>query len=97
MTSIPHVREQIARLHERPTVPTITALADLAAVALAVAAVAVDRRLLAGAIAVGTLVVVQRHTALRPIPRAVVLGVRQTLFGLAVVIAAAIGVLATAG
>jgi hypothetical protein len=97
VTSIPHVREQIARLHERPTTPAVTVLADLAAVALAVAAVAVDQRLLAGAVAVGTLVVVQRLTALRPIPRAVVLGVRQTLFGLAVVIATAIGVLATAG
>ena len=97
VTSIPHVREQIARLHGRPTAPAITALADLAAAALAVAAVAADQRLLVGAVAVGTLVVAQRVTALRPVPRAVVLGVRQTLFGLAVVLAAAIGVLATAG
>jgi hypothetical protein len=97
VTSIPHVREQIARLHERPITPAITRLADVAAVVLAVTAVAVDHRLLAGAVAVGALVVVQRLAALRPIPRAVVLGVRQTLFGLAVVVAAAIGVLATAG
>jgi hypothetical protein len=97
VTSIPHVREQIARLHERPTAPAITVLADLAAVALAVAAVIVDHRLLVGALAVATLVAAQRLTAIRPVPRAVVLGVRQTLFGLAVVIATALGVLATAG
>jgi hypothetical protein len=97
VTSIPHVREQIARLHDRPTFPTTTVLADAAAGALAIGAVVVDHRLLVGAIAIGTLVAVQRLTTRRPLPRAVVLGVRQTLLGIAIVIAAAIGVLATAG
>jgi hypothetical protein len=97
VTSIPHVREQITRLHDRPTTPRTTAFADLAAGALAGGAVVVDHRLLVGAVAIGALVVVQRLTARRPLPRAVVLGVRQTLLGCAVVIAAAIGVLATAG
>jgi hypothetical protein len=44
-----------------------------------------------GAIAVAALIVVQRLLRLRPTPRAVILGLTQTAFGLVVVVAAAVG------
>jgi hypothetical protein len=96
-TSIPHVRAQIARLHQR-AVPSRAALAgDVAAVTLAAAAVLLDRSLIAGAISVLVVMAVQRLSATRPVPRPVVLGLRQTALGLGVVLVTAAAVLAAAG
>ena len=93
LTSIPHVRDQIARLHGRPVSVASGLAADGAALVVAAAAVALDDRLLAGAIAVGAVVVIQRLTARGEIPRAVVLGVRQMALGFGVVLVTAVGVL----
>ncbi len=87
-TAIPHVREQIARLHHRPAPAATTLIADGAAVAIAAAAVAVDAAVAAGSAAVVAVVAVQRITARRPVP-AKVIGIRQTILGLAVVVATA--------
>lgn len=94
-TSIPHVRGLIARLHGRPERVATTFVADCVAVTLAAAAVAGDRALVTGAISVIVVVVIQRVTARRPLPRVAVLGIRQMLLGLAVVLATAAGVLAS--
>jgi hypothetical protein len=91
VTAIPHVRAQIARLHDRPRTPRVEALADAAALGLAAAAVAVHPPFLAGAVAVTAVVAVQRATAGSPVP-AKVLGLRQTGLGALVVIATALGV-----
>ena len=95
VTSIPHVRAQIARLHERAVSATLGLVADGTALALAVTAVVLDDRLLAGALAVVAVVAVQRLTARGEIPRAVVLGMRQMALGFGVVLVTAAGVLIT--
>lgn len=90
-TSIPHVRALIARLHDRPTSDPALVVADVGALATAALAVAVEPAVAAGAVAIVCVVVVQRLTARAPVPAKVV-GIRQTLFGLAVVIATAVGI-----
>jgi len=96
-TSIPHVRDRVAELHGRPEVPRQSVVADGIAVALAAMAVGVDPQLLAGALAVGAVIVIQRASALRPTPPAVVLGMRQLGLGLAVVVVTTLGVILTSG
>ena len=95
VTSIPHVRGLVARLHGRTYRDASTVVSDCAAIAGAVAAVWLDRGLFVGAIAVVAVVVIQRITARRPLPRATVLGIRQTAMGLGVVVATAAGSLAS--
>jgi len=91
VSAIPYVRDQIARLHHRPTTPRLLVLADSAAVALAAIAVAVSWVFLAGAAAVVVVIVVQRATARTVVP-AKVLGIRQSVLGVLVVAATAVGV-----
>jgi len=95
-TSLPHVRAQIARLRQRPSQPWAASAGDLAAVALSAGAVVLDRSLLAGAAAVLVLITIQRRAESRPVPRPVVVGMRQTAMGIVVVLVTAIGVLASA-
>lgn len=94
-TSIPHVRAQIARLHGRPSQARAATAGEVAAVALAGAAAALDRSLAAGAAAVLVVMALQRLAGAKPVPRPVVLGMRQMAMGLGVVIVTAIGVLAS--
>lgn len=91
LSSIPHVRAQVLHIHGRqaPVLPTI--LGDIAALAVAAAAVLLDPTLIIGAIAILGLVVIQRITLLRPPRPAKILGVRQMILGFAVVGATAIG------
>jgi hypothetical protein len=91
LSSIPHVRAQVLRIHGRaaPSAPTL--LADIAALATAAVAVLLEPALLLGAIAVTGLVAIQRVTLARPPRPAKVLGVRQMVLGFAVVGATAIG------
>ncbi len=93
VTSIPFVRAQIARLHEHPDRASTLVIADVVAVVVAATAVGLDRSLLAGAVAIAGVIVFQRVSARSPLPRAVVLGVRQTVLGLVVVLVTAVGVL----
>ena len=90
-TAIPHVRAQIARLHGRPWSSRLLFVADAAAIALVVAASAADLAVSAGAVAVVGVIAFQRRTAATPVP-AKVIGLRQTLLGLAVVAATAVGI-----
>lgn len=90
-TAIPHVRAQIARLHHRPWSSRDLLVADATAFALAAAAAATDPAVAAGSVAVVGMVALQRITAAKPVP-ATVIGIRQSVLGLAVVAATAVGI-----
>lgn len=90
-TAIPHVRALIARMRGRTPSSTGLLLADAAALALAVVAAVLAPATTAGAVAVAAVVVIQRVTATKPAPPKVV-GIRQTILGLGVVVATVIGI-----
>lgn len=85
LTSIPHVRAQILRIHGRKAPPAPTLVGDGGALLVALGAVLLDASLLLGALAIPSLVVVQRLTLARPPRPAKVLGVRQMVLGFTVV------------
>ncbi len=93
VTSVPFVRERVAELHHRPDPPVPLVLWDAVAVVIVVVAAVLDASLVAGALAVLGVIALQRLSLLRPTPRAVVLGIRQTLLGLSVVMITWLGVL----
>ena len=95
VTSIPHVRSQIARLHERRPDVRVTRIGDASACGFAVVAVLVEPSVAAGAIAVLGVVVLQFVRRRRPLAPIKVIGVLQMLLGLAVVVVTAIGVAST--
>lgn len=92
LTSIPWVRAQIARLHGRPPDATPLLGADLAAVAVAAGAAALDGSVVAGAVAVAAVVGLQRLSERRPVSRAAILGIHQMILGFGVVTVTALGV-----
>jgi hypothetical protein len=92
VSSIPHVRAQVLRIHGQATPVLGTIVGDLAAVVAALVAVVLDQSLLAGAVAIVGLIVVQRVTLARPPRPAKVLGVRQMVLGFTVVGVTALGV-----
>jgi hypothetical protein len=94
VTSIPFVRSQVALLHGRTTSTTVGVVTDVGAVLIAGLAVLVDDAVTVGAAAIVAIVAYQRLSGLRPPDRAVVLGVRQTVVGLTLVLVTALGVLA---
>lgn len=97
VTSIPHVRDQIRRLHGRPTSTTGPLVADAVAVLLVAAAAVAVPELVGGAAAVIAVVIAQRIGALRPAPSAIVVGVRQSILGVAVVLCTWLGVVLAGG
>lgn len=94
VTSIPFVRDQVARLHGHTPKRVGLVLTDAAALLLAAAAVAVVPGALAGAATIAVVVLYQRVSALRPVKSAAVIGARQMVVGLTVVLVTALGVLA---
>ena len=92
LTSIPYVRGQIARVHGRRQIGWATATGDLLAVAFVALAAGLASELLAGALAVLGLIFVQRVLAHGPPRPATVIGIQQTVLGLAVVVITAAGV-----
>ena len=94
VASIPFVRLQLARYKEQPARRLTSDAAQGAAVVVAVGAVALDTRTLAGLGAIAVLAVVQLWAARRPPPAAPVLGAQQVVVGLTVVLVTALGVLA---
>lgn len=95
VASIPYVRTQIIRTRRGSSPIAVTGLFQLAGATVGFAAVAVSARVLAGAVAVSAVAVMQ-VTALRRahIPPVNVIGLRQMAAGLAIVAATALGVLA---
>jgi hypothetical protein len=91
LSSIPHVRAQVHRLHDReaPTLPGV--VGDLAAFGLAVTATLLEPTLFMGTLAIAGLIIIQRITLARPPRPAKILGIRQMILGFAVVGATAIG------
>ena len=92
LSSIPHVRAQVLRIHGREAQARPIILGDLAALSTALAAVLLEPTLVLGAASIGVLVAVQRVTLVRPPRPARVLGVRQMILGFGVVAATAMGV-----
>lgn len=95
-TSIPHVRAQIARLHQRPPQARAAAAGDIAALGFAAVAVSLDRDLCAGGLAVLLIIAAQRALSTRPVPRPVTIGLRQMAMGFGVVIVTAAGIVLSA-
>jgi hypothetical protein len=92
-TSIPHVRVQIARLRHKVPEARAAAAGNVAAVVLAASAVVLDHALAAGAVAVAAIIAVQQLALRRPVPRPVVLGMRQMAMGFGLVVVTAVGAL----
>jgi len=92
LSSIPHVRAQILRIHGRQAAGQPTVVGDAAALAVAGVAVLLDWSLVLGALAIVGLVLIQRANLARPPRPAKVLGVRQMALGFTVVGVTAIGV-----
>ncbi len=92
VAAIPTVRDQVGRLHGRPGAPRTLVVADVAATAVATAAALLSPAVRVGALAVLGLVAAQRLLERRPTDRAVVIGLRQTVLGLALVAVTALGV-----
>jgi hypothetical protein len=90
--SIPFVRVQIARLRHVGSPVRSSDVAQAVSLLVAVAAMLTDRALLAGTLAVATLSLVQLVGVRRPAPPVKVLGVRQLVLGLVVVVITAVGV-----
>jgi YwiC-like protein len=94
VASIPFVRLQLARYKRQPARRLTSDAAQGAAVAVAIGAVALDPRTLAGLGAIAVLAVLQLWAARRRAPAASVLGVQQLVVGLTVVLVTALAVLA---
>jgi len=94
LTTIPFVRDQVSLLHGRPTAPGMVAAGDITALVVAVGAGLLETGVVAGSATVAAIVVFQRVTGRNPPPTAVVLGVRQTVIGLTLVLITGLGVLA---
>ncbi|MEA2026511.1 MAG: YwiC-like family protein [Chloroflexota bacterium] len=92
LSSIPHVRAQVLRLHRQEVPAALTLVGDLTALGTAIVAVLLEPTLILGALAVVGLIVIQRITLARPPRPARILGVRQMILGFTVVGATAAGV-----
>ncbi len=93
VTSIPHVREMITRLHARPQLTRLGMFADGVALLAALGAAMLDPALIAGAVAMVLVVLIQRRWLRGAVVRAVVTGTRQMALGMFVVAACTFGVL----
>ena len=91
VASVPFARVQVQRLHGNPPSPRASDVAQVAGVALAAVSVVVDGGVLAGAVAVAVVAMVQFAWSRAPARPAMAVGVSQLVFGLAVVMATAIG------
>jgi hypothetical protein len=94
VASVPFARVQVLRLRATPPSTITSDLALGAAVVLAAVAYAVDQAVLAGAVAVVVVTLVELAWSRGPARPAKVVGFAQLGFGLAVVVATAIGVAA---
>lgn len=91
LSSIPHVRAQVLRIHGHAPPARLTLAGDGAALVVAAVAVLLDGSLVLGAAAIVGLIAIQRFTLVRPPRAARVLGVRQMVLGFGVVAATAAG------
>ncbi len=91
LSSIPHVRAQVQRIHGQEPQLALGLAGDLAALAVAAFAVVLEPSLLLGGLAIVGLVLIQRVTLARPPRPAKILGVRQMVLGFAVVGTTALG------
>ena len=94
VASIPYVRTQIARARRGSSTPGATDLMQLAGASIGCAAIAVDSRVILGAVVVVAVAGLQAIAVRRDhIPPVKVIGLRQMAAGLAIAVATAVGVL----
>jgi len=93
IASIPYVRYQIQRAHDRAGSPTTSDVAQLAAVAVAAVGWAIGWVPGLGVVAITLLAVFQLVDSRGPLRPITVVGVQQTILGLLIVASTAIGVL----
>ncbi len=93
-TSIPFVRDEIARLHDRAPAGGAWLIGDLSAIVLAVGAALLEPEVLAGSLTVLGIVAFQRLPLARHASRAAMVGAQQIVLGLTLVLVTALGVLA---
>jgi hypothetical protein len=94
VASVPFARSQVLRLRHGDAPRWPSDLAQLAGVAIAAGAVALDGAVAAGAVAIALLAIAELVWARRPPVPAKTLGLRQLFLGLGVVAVTAAGVLA---
>lgn len=94
LASIPFVRAQIVQLRRGVRATGLSDAMQVVALVVAAVAVALDRSLLAGAVAIAVIVALQLGWSRRPSPPARTLGFRQLGLGIALVVITAIGVIA---
>jgi hypothetical protein len=94
VASVPFARVQVLRLRATPPSTVVSDLSQVAGVVLAAVAYAVDPAVLAGAVAVSVIALVQLAWSRGPARPARVVGFALLGFGIAVVVATAIGVTA---
>lgn len=94
IASIPFVRTQIERLRRGTAQLTVADVCQVVGLGVAAVAVLIDTTVWLGSVAVA-LVIVGQYASLRrsPVPPAKVNGIRQMVFGFAIVAATAVGVL----
>ncbi len=90
--AIPFVRVQIERLHHGSAPVGVSDAAQVAAVAVGATAVLVDRSLVGGLVALAVLAALHSWWVRRPGVPAKVLGIRQMVLGLGLVLVTAVGV-----
>lgn len=93
LASIPFVRAQIVQLRRGVRATGLSDVMQVVGLGVAAVAVVLDRSLLAGAVAVGAIVVVQLIWSRQPSPPARTLGFRQLGLGIALVLITAAGVI----
>jgi hypothetical protein len=94
IASIPYVRTQIVRVRRGASPLRVTDVFQMVGAAVGFAAVAVDPRVLLGAVVVAILAVAQSVAVRREhIPAVTLIGLRQMAAGFAIVAATAVGVL----
>lgn len=91
VTSVPWVRGQIMRIHDRSPDQRALAMTDATAVVFGIAAAALDPALVPGAVAIAGVIAVQRLTARGEPVRPALQGIMQMLLGFTVVVATALG------
>ncbi|HVN50551.1 MAG TPA: YwiC-like family protein [Acidimicrobiales bacterium] len=90
--SVPHVRVQIERLHHRSGSTATSDLGQVVAVAFGTGAAVADPALVAGAVGVLMLGAAHAVWIRRPAVAAKILGIREMVLGLALVLVTALGV-----
>jgi hypothetical protein len=94
IASVPYARSQVAQLHKRPRKLWVSDLSQVVAVAIAVVAAVLDRKLAVGLAAVAIVAAYHLAAVRRPSPKPAILGSVQMTIGFSVVLITWLGAVA---